>query len=106
MLGFEKELLGFYVTGHPLSEFAEVLRRYDLASSGKLAQLQDGQVTRIGGCVRQFERKTTKQGVPTGIMTLEELDGSVEVLIFPEPYAKYGPSLKAGAAIFVCGMVN
>jgi DNA polymerase III subunit alpha len=39
-------------------------------------------------------------------MTLEDLDGSVEVLVFPESYAKYGPSLKADAAIFVCGMVN
>ena len=40
------------------------------------------------------------------IVTLEDLDGSVEVLVFPESYAKYGPSLKADAAIFVCGMVN
>ena len=106
MLGFEKELLGFYVTGHPLSEFAEVLRRYDLASSGKLAQLQDGQVTRIGGIVSKLTPKTTKQGRPMAIVTLEDLDGSVEVLVFPESYAKYGPSLKADAAIFVCGMVN
>ena len=54
MLAFEKELLGFYVTGHPLSEYAEVLRRYELASSGKLAQLQDGQTTRIGGIISKL----------------------------------------------------
>ena len=106
MLSFEKELLGFYVTGHPLSEFAEVLRRYELASSGQLGQLQDGQVTRIGGIISKLSPKTTKQGKPMAIMTLEDLDGSVEVLVFPESYARYGPSLKADAAIFVCGMVN
>ena len=106
MLSFEKELLGFYVTGHPLSEFADVLRRYDLASSGQLGQLQDGQVTRIGGIISKLSPKTTKQGRPMAIMTLEDLDGSVEVLVFPESYARYGPSLKADAAIFVCGMVN
>jgi DNA polymerase-3 subunit alpha len=106
MLAFEKELLGFYVTGHPLSQYAEVLQRYELASSGKLEQLQDGQVTRIGGIISKLIPKTTKQGRPMAIMTLEDLDGSVEVLVFPESYAKYAASLKADAAIFVCGMVN
>ena len=106
MLAFEKELLGFYVTGHPLSQYAEVLQRYELASSGKLEQLQDGQVTRIGGIISKLTPKTTKQGRPMAIMTLEDLDGSVEVLVFPESYARYAASLKADAAIFVCGMVN
>ena len=87
MLAFEKELLGFYVTGHPLTEYAEILKRYELASSGKLAQLQDGQVTRIGGIISKLQPKTTKQGKPMAIMTLEDLDGSVEVLVFPESYA-------------------
>ena len=106
MLAFEKELLGFYVTGHPLSQYAEVLRRYELASSGQLTQLQDGQMTRIGGIISKLTPKTTKQGRPMAIMTLEDLDGSVEILVFPESYAKYAASLKADAAIFVCGMAN
>ncbi len=106
MLAFEKELLGFYVTGHPLSEYAEILGRYELASSGKLAQLQDGQVTRIGGIIGKLVPKTTKQGKPMAIMTLEDLDGAVEVLVFPESYARYAMSLKTDAAIFLCGTVN
>jgi DNA polymerase-3 subunit alpha len=106
MLAFEKELLGFYVTGHPLTQYAEVLRRYELASSGQLAQLQDGQTTRIGGIISKLTPKTTKQGKPMAIMTLEDLDGSVEVLVFPESYARYASSLKADAAIFVCGRAN
>jgi DNA polymerase III subunit alpha len=106
MLAYEKELLGFYVTGHPLTEYAEILRRYELASSGQLAQLQDGQMTRIGGIISKLAPKTTKQGKPMAIMTLEDLDGSVEVIVFPESYAKFAPTLKADAAIFVCGMAN
>ncbi len=106
MLAFEKELLGFYVTGHPLSEYAEILRRYELASSTQLASLQDGQMTRIGGIISKLQPKTTKQGKPMAILTVEDLDGSVEVLVFPEAYAKCVMHLKADAAIFVCGSVN
>ena len=83
MLAYEKELLGFYVTGHPLSEYAEILQRYELGSSGKLAQLQDGQMARVGGIISKIVPKTTKQGKPMAILTLEDLDGSVEVLVFP-----------------------
>ncbi len=106
MLAFEKELLGFYVTGHPLSQYAEILRRYELASSTQLASLQDGQMTRIGGIISKLQPKTTKQGKPMAILTLEDLDGSVEVLVFPEAYAKCVMHLKTDTAIFVCGSVN
>ncbi len=106
MLAFEKELLGFYVTGHPLSQYADILRRYELASSAQLAQLQDGQATRIGGIISKLQPRTTKQGKPMAILTLEDLDGSVEVLVFPETYAKSAMHLKPDAAIFVTGTVN
>ncbi|HTS16549.1 MAG TPA: DNA polymerase III subunit alpha [Verrucomicrobiae bacterium] len=106
MLAFEKELLGFYVTGHPLTQYADVLRRYELASTGQLAQLQEGQMTRIGGIISKLTPKTTKQGKPMAILTLEDLDGSVDVLVFPESYARFASVLKADTAIFVCGKAN
>ncbi|MEI6082951.1 MAG: DNA polymerase III subunit alpha [Verrucomicrobiota bacterium] len=106
MLGFEKELLGFYVTGHPLSQYAEILRRYELASTTQLLQLQDGQATRIGGLVSKLQPRLTKQGKPMAILTLEDLDGAVEVLVFPEAYAKCAIHLKADAPVFVTGVVN
>jgi DNA polymerase-3 subunit alpha len=106
MLAFEKELLGFYVTGHPLTQYAEILRRYELASTADLERLQDGQRTRIGGIVSKLQPKTTKQGKPMAILTLEDLGGAVEVLVFPETYAKCVMNLRADTAIFVCGMVN
>jgi DNA polymerase-3 subunit alpha len=106
MLAFERELLGFYVTGHPLTQYAEILRRYELASTSHLNELQDGQLTRIGGIISKLQPKTTKQGKPMAILTLEDLDGSVEVVVFPEAYAKCVMHLKADMAIFMCGSVN
>ena len=106
MLSFEKELLGFYVTGHPLTQYAEVLRRFELTGSGQLSQFQDGQTARIGGIISKLTLKTTKQGKPMAIMTLEDLDGSVEILVFPDSYARYASSLKTDAAILVCGRTN
>ena len=106
MLAYEKELLGFYVTGHPLTEYADILRRYELASTSQLAQLQDGQATRVGGIVGKLQQKFTKQNKPMAILSLEDLDGIVEVLVFPEAYAQCSTMLKADAAIFVTGTVN
>ena len=106
LLAFEKELLGFYVTGHPLTQYADILKRYELISTAHLAQVPEGQATRLGGIVSKLEPKLTKQGKPMAILTLEDLDGLVEVLVFPEAYAKCGSTLKADAAVFVTGAVN
>ncbi len=106
MLGFEKELLGFYVTGHPLTQYASILRRYDLASTAQLATLQDGQNTRLGGILSKVQLRTTKQGKPMAMATLEDLDGAVDLLVFPEAYTKCSQQLRADAAVFVRGAVN
>jgi DNA polymerase-3 subunit alpha len=106
MLAFEKELLGFYVTGHPLSQYAEILRRYELASTAQLAQLPDGQATRIGGIISKLMPRTTKTGKPMAVLTLEDLDGTVEVVVFPDSYAKCVTALQPDAPVFVTGMVN
>jgi len=106
MLAFEKELLGFYVSGHPLTRYTEILRRYEMANTTQLGQLQDGQATRIGGIISKLVPKTTKQGKPMAILSLEDLDGSVEVLVFPEAYARSVIHLKQDVAVFICGTVN
>ena len=106
MLAFEKELLGFYVTGHPLTQFADILRRYELASTNQLAQLQDGQATRLGGIIGKFQKRLTKQNKEMAILSIEDLDGTVEVVVFPDAYAKCASVLQADAPIFVTGAVN
>jgi DNA polymerase-3 subunit alpha len=94
------------VTGHPLTQYADILHRYELGSSGRLAQLQDGQPARMGGILSKLQPKMTKQGKPMAIATLEDLDGSVEVLVFPDAYARCSMHLKVDAAVFVSGTVN
>ena len=106
MLAYEKELLGFYVTGHPLTQHAQILRRYELASTADLAELQEGQATRIGGILSKVQHRIPKQGRPMAIATLEDLDGIAELLVFPDAYARCGMQLKADAAIFVRGKVD
>jgi DNA polymerase-3 subunit alpha len=105
-LAFEKELLGFYVTGHPLAQYADLLRRYELVSTAQLAGLTEGQATRIGGILTKVQLKTTKTGKPMAVATLEDLDGSVEILVFSEAYQKCSAQLRNDAAVFVRGAVT
>jgi DNA polymerase-3 subunit alpha len=106
MLAFEKELLGFYVSGHPLARYADILRRYDLTPTNKLGDLKDGDAARLGGIISNLQLKTTKQGKPMAIITLEDLDGTVETLAFSEAYTKYTANIQPDAAVYVCGTVN
>jgi DNA polymerase-3 subunit alpha len=106
MLAFEKELLGFYVSGHPLSRYAGILQRYELASTSKLEQAQEGQGARLGGIIGKLQLRTTKQGKPMALLTLEDLDGTVEVVAFSEVYSRCAANLRADAAVFVSGKVD
>jgi DNA polymerase-3 subunit alpha len=63
-------------------------------------------MTRVGGIISKIVPKTTKQGKPMAIMTLEDLDGSVEVIVFPESYARHAAGLKTDTAILLCGTIN
>ncbi|MCS7049296.1 MAG: DNA polymerase III subunit alpha [Verrucomicrobiae bacterium] len=106
MLAFEKELLGFYVTGHPLSQYEALLARYDLTRSGQLEELADGQPVRMAGIITKIQLKTTKAGKPMAVLTLDDLDGPVEVLVFSDAYANCNVHLRPDAAVFVRGTVN
>ena len=107
MLAGEKELLGLYITGHPLTRYAELLDRYQLASIEKLSELDDKAMTRVGGIVTQVTKRITKTSKENmAILQLESLDGSVEVLVFPEAYQKYGLHVAQDSAVLVCGEVS
>jgi DNA polymerase-3 subunit alpha len=107
MLAGERELLGMYMTGHPLTQHAWLLERYQLASVQKLSELPDRTETRVGGLVSKLQKKLTKVSKePMAVLTLEDLDGSVEVLVFPEAYKHHGGDLLEDTAILVCGEVS
>jgi DNA polymerase-3 subunit alpha len=107
LLAHEKELLGFYVTGHPLTPYAEILKKYALSNTAGLAQLQNRALTRIGGLIAAVQNGISKKsGKPYSMVTLEDLEGSVQVLCMNENYEKYRELLTPGNALLVIGEVN
>jgi DNA polymerase-3 subunit alpha len=107
LLAAEKELLGFYVTGHPLTPYAPILEKYALATTATLAGLPNRSVTRIGGLVAAVQHGISKKnGKPYAMLTLEDLEGSVQVLCMNENYDKYRELFQPNAALLVVGEVN
>jgi DNA polymerase-3 subunit alpha len=107
LLAHEKELLGFYVTGHPLTPFAPILQKYALATTAKLAGLPNRSLTRIGGLIGAVQSGFSKKsGKPYAMVTLEDLEGSVQILCMNENYDKFRPLLEPNKAILVIGEVN
>jgi DNA polymerase-3 subunit alpha len=107
MLAHEKELLGFYVTGHPLTPYANILEKYTLANTSKLAELPNRSITRIGGLIAAAQHGISKKsGKPYAMVTLEDLEGAVAVLVMNENYDKFRSLLELNKAIMVIGEVN
>jgi DNA polymerase-3 subunit alpha len=107
LLAHEKELLGFYVTGHPLTPFAPILEKYCLATTAKLAELPNRSLTRIGGLIAAVQQGVSKKsGKPYAMVTLEDLEGSVQILCMNENYDKYRELFVTNKAILVIGEVN
>jgi DNA polymerase III subunit alpha len=106
LLAHEKELLGFYVTGHPLTPFAPILEKYTLINLAKLGELPNRSLTRIGGMISAVTHGFSKKsGKPYSMVTLEDLEGSVQLLVMND-YDKFRPLLEANKAILVIGEVS
>ena len=106
LLAHEKELLGFYVTGHPLTPFAPILEKYTLTNLAKLGELPNRSLTRIGGMISAVTHGFSKKsGKPYSMVTLEDLDGSVQLLVMND-YDKFRPLLEVNKAILVVGEVS
>src|SRR5213079_2186447 len=107
LLAHEKELLGFYVTGHPLTPWAPILEKYSLATTATLGQVQNRTLTRLGGLIAAVQNGVSKKsGKPYSMVTLEDLEGSVQVLCMNENYDRDRALLEPGKAILVIGEVN
>ena len=107
LLAQEKELLGFYVTGHPLTPYAPLLEKYALANTASLALLPNRSLTRIGGLIAAVQHGVSKKsGKPYSMVTLEDLEGSVQMLCMNENYEKDRQMLVVNQAILVVGEVS
>ena len=93
LLAAEKEMLGFYVSEHPLAGLAAALRYHADAEVSDLAEGPDGGIKTVGGILSKLERKFTRKGELMMIGTLEDMKGSVEVLLFPQTVNETPPGL-------------
>ena len=105
-LAFEKETLGFYLTGHPLTPYAATLRRLATVDSQSIQGVPDGQEITIGGVVNALKEINTKKGDRMAFVTLEDLQGVVEVIIFSELFKNSSLLLKGEEPVFIKGRVD
>jgi len=107
LLALEKESLGFYITGHPLSGHEDILEKFTNANSAGLKEKKDGATVRIGGIVRNLKTiKTKKKGSLMAFVILEDLHGSVEATVFSSLYAKAHDLLSDDRPILIQGQLQ
>jgi DNA polymerase III subunit alpha len=106
-LAHEKELLGFYVTGHPLDDYTAELNALQMTSVANVATLEADTDTRLAGLLVKVDvRVTQKDKRPWARMTLEDHTGIIEVLVFPDTYAALPQSFQAGDLVVITGQVD
>lgn len=105
-LAFEKEILGFFVTGHPLAKYEKILSHYTSADTMKIPDLPDGRQIRIGGVVGSVKVITDRKGERMAFVTLEDLNGFVEVILFSSVYAKGAEFIDTDSPILVDGRIS
>ncbi|HTX54602.1 MAG TPA: DNA polymerase III subunit alpha [Candidatus Baltobacteraceae bacterium] len=106
LLAAEKETLGFYITGHPLAEHRAVLAKYATATSESLASLPDKSTVRLGAIVTAVKEISTKSGDRMAFVTLEDMQGSIEAVVFPDVYRASMLHLAKDAAVLVRAQVD
>src|SRR3970282_153751 len=102
----EKELLGLYLSDHPLADIAEQIGRYVTAYSGDLGEELDQQRVVVGGVVTGMRSVITKAKATMGVATLEDLQGSLEVIVFPKILEATAPTWRADAIVLGAGRVD
>lgn len=107
LLAFEKALLGFYISSHPLARYEISLKLYASSTTQTLGQLHDGDEVSIGGIITKakftFTKKTAEK---MAILRLEDLKGTVEILVFPRSFKNAERNIREDAIVFVKGRVN
>ncbi|MFW5651954.1 MAG: DNA polymerase III subunit alpha [Acetivibrio ethanolgignens] len=114
LLGFEKEVLGIYVSGHPMDEYEALWKKnithttldFALGEEGEAVKVRDGAVETIGGMITGKTIKTTRTNTTMAFVTLEDLVGTVEVIVFPRDYEVNRRFLEADKKVFIRGKVT
>lgn len=107
-LALEREMLGLYVSGHPLNGVEHILRQQSDTSIAAILEggVQDGAQVTLGGIIASVDRRVNKNGLTWCIVQLEDLVGGIEVLFFPQAYAVYGMDIAEDAIVLVKARVS
>lgn len=113
-LAFEKEVLGVYISGHPLEEYEELWKRnisattadFQLDEENGRTKVRDGSREIVGGMITEKTVKATKTNQMMAFITVEDLLGTVEIVVFPRDYEKNREYLEVDQKVFVKGRVS
>ncbi|MBS1265046.1 MAG: DNA polymerase III subunit alpha [Acidimicrobiaceae bacterium] len=105
-LAFEKEMLGLYVSDHPLRGYEGALRRRTDTSIAELREAEDGMFRTVGGVVTNLNKKWTRRGDLMAVFDLEDLEGSIEVMVFPKTMTEHGHKLLDDAVVLLKGRLD
>lgn len=114
ILTFEKEVLGIYLSGHPLEAYAAMLKNnttadtlaFQLDEETGETKVCDGELVTIGGMITEVTRKTTKSNATMAFLTLEDMFGTVEIVVFPRDYEKFKTLMNEEMKLLVKGRVS
>ncbi len=105
-LAFEKESLGFYVSGHPMTRYESIMEKFTNADSASLKEFPDAEMVRIGGVVANVKTIMTKKGDQMAFVTLEDLYGSIEATLFSSVYPTVSELLVEDNPILIQGNIQ
>lgn len=114
ILAFEKEVLGIYLSGHPLEKYRNIMEKMISARTidfqpdeeSGIPKVYDGQKVIIGGMITEKTIKYTRNNKVMAFLTVEDLMGTVEIVVFPRDYEKWQSQLNEEARVFIQGRVN
>jgi DNA polymerase-3 subunit alpha len=105
-LAREKEVLGLYITGHPLARYERELQLFATSSISDLPELMDGEPVRLGGIITHVKTTTDRKGERMAFVTLEDFTGRVELVVFSSSYATRHEHIRRDVAVIVEGKVS
>ncbi len=103
VLAMEKEILGFYISGHPLSRCEQLIKEYTNASSSTFEDIEDGEPITIGGMIASIRNHTTRNDKQMAFVTLEDLEGTVDLVVFSEALESCSDAIQEGSIVWVKG---
>lgn len=106
MLNWERELIGLYISDHPLNEYQATLAQIVSYFSGQLSESSHEEKVRVAGLITEVKPYTTKNGKSMGFVTIEDIQGVIETVLFPKTWEQYKTNLATGQIVIIEGKVD